>query len=241
MRAMLTVLLGAATIAAGCGGDSGTSATKSSSQATASKTSATTSPTNTTDPVVEVSEYSGGKVSPVIAAPELGLHTWNGKAVRIGDYHGKVVLVTFVYTHCPDICPVVTARMAELRDSLRAHGDLGQRVRLVSFSVDPGRDTPEILRSYAGKFGGTPPREWAFLTGSPPEQVLAMIQQGFHLAAQPLPADSAPAAGGYEVMHSPRLLLLDRRGRVRGTYPGNEVDAIRQLRIDLNQLLEAEY
>ncbi|MGH7535078.1 MAG: SCO family protein, partial [Gemmatimonadales bacterium] len=121
-----------------------------------------------------------------------------------------------------------------------ARGVLGTRIRLVSFSVDPGRDTPDVLQRYSEKFGGSPPSEWVFLTGSPPEQIQHLIEQGFHLAAQRLPPDTAGGTGGYEVMHSPRLLLVDRRGRVRGVYVATEDEGLRQLHTDLDSVLEAE-
>jgi protein SCO1/2 len=144
MRAVLTALLGTAALAAGCGGDSETSATSRSSQTTTTET-ATTTATTTADPVADVEEYSGGTVSPVTAAPELGLHTWNGKDVRIGDYRGQAVLVTFVYTNCPDVCPLIVDNLVRVEERL---GPDGKRLQIVLVSVDPERDTPQAVKRF---------------------------------------------------------------------------------------------
>ena len=224
MRAMLTVLLGAATIAAGCGGDSGTSATKSSSQATASKTSATTSPTNTTDPVVEVSEYSGGKVSPVIAAPELGLHTWNGKAVRIGDYHGKVVLVTFVYTHCPDICPLIIDNLVRVKERL---GPEAKQLQIVAVSVDPKGDTPQAVKRFLTAHRATGRVD--YLLGSRPQLEAAWSRWGIDARVDP--------ANPELVEHSGVIWGVDPKGRRVTFYPASGFD-VTDIESDVRRLLD---
>lgn len=169
-------------------------------------------------------------------APAFALTDQEGDTLRSAELRGKVWLGSFIFTHCTDFCPRVTHEMARLRDSLQARGLLGQRVRLVSFSVDPARDTPEVLHAYAARFGGSPASVWAFLTGSPPQRVLRMIEEGFHLTARQVPAGPDDTIGGYQVMHSPRIVLVDRQGRVRGTYQATEVDAMETLRADLRRL-----
>ena len=104
-------------------------------------------------------------------------------------------------------------------------------------SVDPARDTPEVLRSYAAKFGGSPAPDWAFLTGSPSERVLRMIEEGFHLTARPMPAGPGDTIGGYQVMHAIRIALIDQGGRVRGTYQATDFEAMETLRADLRRLV----
>ena len=172
------------------------------------------------------------------SAPGFALVNQDGDSVRLADLQGTVWLASFIFTHCTDFCPRVTQEMARLRDSLQAHGLLGQKVRLVSFSVDPARDTPEVLHAYAAKFGGSPPPDWAFLTGSPPERVLRMIEEGFHLTARLMPAGPADTIAGYQVMHSVRIALVDRHGRVRGTYQAIEFEAMETLRADLRWLVK---
>lgn len=171
-------------------------------------------------------------------APAFALVNQEGNSVRLADLRGTVWLASFIFTHCTDFCPRVTQEMARLRDSLRAQRLLGRTVRLLSFSVDPARDTPDILRAYAATFGGSPPSEWAFLTGSPPERVLRMIEEGFHLTARLLPAGPADTIAGYQVMHSMRIALVDRQGRVRGTYQATETAALEFLRANLRRLVK---
>lgn len=170
-------------------------------------------------------------------APEFALVNQVGDTLRSADLHGMPWVASFVFTNCTGVCPLISQKMAQLRDSLDADGLLGETVRLVSFSVDPARDTPAALREYASRFGGSPPEEWAFLTGRPPEAVRAMVQEGFKLTAT-LPPGHEHGGGNYQVMHSPRLALIDAVGRVRGVYDITEPDAMERLRADLGALLD---
>lgn len=130
--------------------------------------------------------------------PEFALLTQAGDTLRSDALEGDVWIAGFVYTSCPDICPIITARMAALRDSLRADGLLGDEVRLVSFTVDPERDTPPVLDEYAQRFGGAEPGSWAFVTGAP-DDVHRLVREGFFIGASratgaPV-ADTSPAGG----------------------------------------------
>ena len=168
-------------------------------------------------------------------APEFQLTDQSGGTLSRADLAGQPWVAGFIFTHCTDVCPLITARMALLRDSLTAARLLGRNVRLVSFSVDPARDTPEVLTEYAGRFGGSPPSEWAFLTGDNPDSIRTMIQKGFHLTAAVPPGHGAH---GYQVMHSPRVLLVDAQGSVRGHYDTREPAFVGLLLADLRTLLE---
>lgn len=170
------------------------------------------------------------------AAPTFALIDQAGDTLRSTTLGGTPWVASFVFTNCTDICPLVTTRMAGLRDSLQAERVLGTEVRLVSFTVDPARDTPEVLREYAARFGGSPPEHWAFLTGMPPEAVRSMIQQGFRLATSAPPEHEQHGDGNYQVMHSPRAALVDADGQVRGLYDTTEPDAMERLRRDLRSL-----
>jgi cytochrome oxidase Cu insertion factor (SCO1/SenC/PrrC family)/cytochrome c2 len=97
--------------------------------------------------------------------PNLPVVTQDGKTLKFYDdvIKGKMVLVSFIYTNCPDICPLTTARIAQVAEKL---GDMvGRDLFLVSLTVDPERDTPERLKSFATAFGAGP--GWLFLTGKP--------------------------------------------------------------------------
>lgn len=168
-------------------------------------------------------------------APDFALLDQTGDTLRAADLRGTVWAVSFVFTNCEGVCPLITAQMAGLRDSLRSDGLLGREVRLVSISVDPARDTPEVLREYAARYGASPPSEWAFLTGTPPEAVRRLIQEGFRVSAT---LDSAAKAEpNYQVSHTPRVMLIDRSGWIRGTYDAREPDAFRRLAEDLRELV----
>lgn len=152
------------------------------------------------------------------SAPDFALVDQTSDTLRSGELRGAPWIASFVFTSCRDVCPMITSRMARLRDRLEDEGLLGDRVRLVSFTVDPARDSPAVLREYAGRFGGSPPSEWAFLTGERPDRIRAMIQEGFRLAA----TGPEREEGDYQVSHSPRVLLVDGQGTIRGIYDGTE-------------------
>ena len=102
---------------------------------------------------------------PVIGpAPPFALTSQDGKPVALAALRGKVVAVTFIYTGCPDICPLLTEKMAQVQDELGAN--FGAKIAFVSITLDPEHDTSEVLKQYAQLFGAKP-EGWAFLTGSP--------------------------------------------------------------------------
>lgn len=175
-------------------------------------------------------------------APDFALVDQRGDTLRGKDLRGQAWAASFVFTNCRGICPTITAGMAGVRDSLEGSGLLGGAVRLVSFSTDPARDRPPILRSYAAKFGDSPPEEWAFLTGWPPDSVRALLERGFHVtavlpdSAPPAAAARADTAPGYQVGHSPRILVVDGKGRVRSTYNARLAGAFDSTLADLRAL-----
>lgn len=169
-------------------------------------------------------------------APDFALADQSGDTLRTEELRGTAWVTHFFFTSCEGVCPATTARMRTLRDSLAADDRLGEEVRLVSISVDPARDTPPALRSYAERFGGSPPSEWAFLTGSSPEAIRRLLQDGFKVTAGRPPAD-ADTTASYQVNHSPRLELVDPDGRVRATYDATEPGTIREVLADLRTIL----
>src|SRR5215208_2688366 len=103
------------------------------------------------------------------AAPALTLTRQDGAPLSLIDLRGKVVLLTFIYTSCTDTCPLLTGKLASLQERLGP--DFGSHVHFLSITVDPERDTPDVLRAYGQRFRADP-AGWAFLTGrqtrSPP-------------------------------------------------------------------------
>lgn len=171
-------------------------------------------------------------------APEFALVDQRGDTLRSDDLEGGIWVASFIFTHCTGVCPTITAKMAELRETLDASGPAGAAVRFVSITVDPARDTPEVLRRYAERFGGAPPAKWAFLTGTPPEDVRRLIQDGFRLGAVLDDTAAHHEHANYQVQHTPRLVLVDSDGMVRGTYTATDPAAYDQLLADVQAVMD---
>lgn len=177
------------------------------------------------------------------AAPTFTLADQLERPVSSGDLGGKVVVANFIYTRCGDICPLLSAQMQQLQSRLRAEGLLDSRVQLWSFTVDPAHDSPDVLREYADRHQADPDA-WRFLTG-PPDRVVPLIVEGFHLGVQALPPTTSrddEEAGdvvgqSYDVMHSGRFVLIDREGQVRAYYDGQSLNLDQVVR-DLHRLIE---
>jgi cytochrome oxidase Cu insertion factor (SCO1/SenC/PrrC family) len=165
--------------------------------------------------------------------PDFALVSQTGDTVRLADLRGTVWIGDFIFTHCASTCPMMTAQLRRLQDSL---GE-GAPVRLVSFSVDPERDTPQRLSEYAAGYGATPDR-WLFLTGEKAE-IRSLAVDGFHVTVTD-PSPEELAQGAEAVMHSTRLALVDGQGRIRGYYDGADEQAVQQLGTDVRRLLAQE-
>ena len=163
------------------------------------------------------------------AVPEFSLIERSGKKVALADLRGKVWIADFVYTSCTDTCPYQTADMARLQDRWRDQSDL----RLVSFSVDPERDTPKVLARYAGRFKADS-RRWLFLTGSRAD-LERLVEDGFRLAV------ASASKGNHDnglIVHSARFVLVDRQGQIHGYYDNRDPKALQRLNRDVAVLLE---
>lgn len=152
----------------------------------------------------------------------------SGRSVGRGDLVGAPWVADFIFTRCTGICPILTSRMGELQALLHARPE----VRLVSISVDPEHDTPEVLADYAGRQGADPGR-WLFLTGDW-QTTRRLVADGFKLAVSR--ADAGEAAEGELVTHSDRLVLVDARGRIRAYYHGSDDDVAIKVAEDIERL-----
>ena len=141
------------------------------------------------------------------AAPQLALTTQDGAPLSLSDLRGKVVLLSFIYTSCTDTCPLLTGKLAGLQEKLGP--DFGSRVHFLSITVDPERDTPDVLREYGGRFNANP-GGWAFLTGSPEE--VASVTGAYGIFVRRTPRG--------DVDHSFLTSLVDRAGTLRVQYVG---------------------
>ncbi|MEA2626579.1 MAG: hypothetical protein QOD06_2624 [Candidatus Binatota bacterium] len=138
--------------------------------------------------------------------PEFSLVERSGRPVRMADLRGTPWVASFLFTRCSGSCPTLSRELGRLERRL------GSRARLVSFTVDPTHDTPEILRRYAEQVGA-PSSRWLFLTGDR-AALHDVVQQGFRLSI----AEEPSADPGEAVTHSSRVALVDRDGRIRGYY-----------------------
>lgn len=176
-------------------------------------------------------------------APSWMLMDQMGRQVGSDEFHGQVIVADFIYTNCRDTCPLLSLRMQMLQERLRTERLLGSQVQLLSFSTDPARDTPQVLRVYAAKHRADA-QSWRFLTG-PEARMRQLVVKGFHLGVQQVPleeatphshSDGAQHRHAYDVMHSNRFVLIDRKGRMRALYDGTELD-IGQVVRDIQRLL----
>lgn len=147
----------------------------------------------------------------------------SGKTVTSTDLKGRPWVAGFIFTRCTGPCPRISAEMRQLQK------DLPQRYRLVSFSVDPEYDTPEVLREYADRFGADPDRWW-FLTGKKPE-MYAFIVASFQVTVLDVLEE-----GSRIITHSTRLVLVDGDGRIRGYYESTEPEDMKRLREDAKRV-----
>ena len=157
------------------------------------------------------------------AAPAFALTTTDGGRLALADLRGKVVAVTFIYATCTDTCPLLTAKLATLGQRLGK--EFGAKVTFVAITVDPERDTPDVLRSYAEAHGARG-AGWAFLTGTPAE--IKDVAQRYGVFARKMERG--------DVDHTFLTSLVDRAGVLRVQYMGVRFDPDEMLR-DLRSLL----
>lgn len=167
-----------------------------------------------------------------------------GREVSSSELGGQVWVANFMFTRCRTICPMMSAEMARLA------GELATELRLVSFTIDPEHDTPEVLADYAERFGADEDR-WIFLTGDK-ATIYDLTRQSFHLGVVETSGeeelarsaganDPAPGGNGNAALdpfiHSSRIVLVDQQGRIRGYYDSGDPERMKALRADARALL----
>lgn len=148
-----------------------------------------------------------------------------------GEYSGKVLLVGYVYTHCPDICPMITYNMRDVQRELED----SEGLMLVSVSFDPERDTPKVLSQYAKNFKLNE-QNWKLLTGDIDE--VGSLLETLEITTVKTPTrfaeDNTPI---YFIDHTDRVSLIDKEGQVRQSYFGSELNSEEVIR-DIQTLLK---
>lgn len=149
--------------------------------------------------------------------PAFSLIDQTGQPVTRDTLAGDVWIADFIFTRCAGQCPMMSVQMAALQNRFHDTPD----VRLVSFTVDPAHDTLEVLAAYAGHYGAVSPR-WRFLTGDR-DALWGLARDGFKLGVSDDGTTEEP------IVHSIRLVLVDRQGRIRGYYDATEAMAVERL------------
>ena len=152
-------------------------------------------------------ELSGTLYDPVIPAPELEGTNWDGAPFRLSDLQGRVALIFFGYTSCPDICPLALSEMKTISTRL---GDQAGELAVVFVSVDPERDSPERIGAYMQAFN-----EQFFGVHIPLEQ-LAAVKQDFGVYAEKRVVEGS--AAGYLVDHTGWTYVVDKAGKLREVF-----------------------
>jgi protein SCO1 len=152
-------------------------------------------------------EFVGTVLDDPEPAPALTLTAAGGEQVSLDDFTGKAVLLYFGYTSCPDVCPTTLAALADALDELGSRRD---EVQVVMVTVDPARDTPELLASYVAHFDPS----FIGLGGTAGEIATAASAYGIYYQK-----GEGTVETGYEVDHTAQVMLIDPQGRYREVLP----------------------
>jgi cytochrome oxidase Cu insertion factor (SCO1/SenC/PrrC family) len=208
-----------------------------------------------------VSRQAGHDLPRLWEVPDFALIERSGQSVTRADLLGKVWIASIIFTRCVEECPLVSNHMAQLQATFAAAPD----VRLVSITVDPAYDTPEVLTRYAQSFAAQPQR-WLFLTGDK-ATIYRLVREGFRLGLMdpqesvqsfavpeaarvrhalwqwltPASALAHPGAHSHDaqraITHSARLVLVDRQSQVRHFYNIADQGTLRRLPADVRFVL----
>lgn len=166
------------------------------------------------------------------ALPPFTFTRQDGQPFGLEQLRGRPWVANFIFTRCPTICPLFTQKMKGVQDKTAS---LGERLPLVSFSVDPKYDTPERLAAYAQKHGAHPAR-WSFLTGDY-ARLKDTIVNGFKIS---MGSESPDEQDVLAIFHGTHFVLVDAQGQVRGYYDSDDAEATARLVRDAERLARGE-
>ncbi|RYY07264.1 MAG: SCO family protein [Sphingobacteriaceae bacterium] len=150
------------------------------------------------------------------------------KTVTENNLKGKIYVADFFFTSCPSICPTMQRNMFTVFKAYEGKPDF----KLVSFTIDPRHDTIPVLKTYAEKLGAKAD-QWYFLLGKK-EEVYQLAEKNYLVSV----SEDGRAPGGF--VHQGWLVLVDKKGRVRGAYDGTDVKQVKQLIVDVQVLMDEE-
>ena len=151
--------------------------------------------------------YQGSLIDPALPAMQFELSQANGDVFKLADQQGKVVLIFFGYANCPDVCPATLAEFKQVYETL---GDQADQVKFVFITIDPERDTLDAIESYVHAFNPN------FVGLSGTENELQPVWDAFFVYREKVETDSAL---DYEMNHSTRVIVIDKNGNFRMTFP----------------------
>ncbi len=155
--------------------------------------------------------FAGVAPNPIGRAPDFELTDETGQPFQLSDLRGKWILLAYGYTHCPDVCPLT---LSHLRDVKKIVDATGARVQVVFVTIDPERDTPDIMQKYVGHFDQQFDHKFKGLSGTPVQ---------IEAAAKPYNVKyekkETGSAGGYSMAHTAEVYLIDPQFNWRMTFP----------------------
>jgi protein SCO1/2 len=155
-------------------------------------------------------KFAGTAAIPLKPAPPLALEDSLGRKVNLEQYRGKAVLVTFIYTHCPDVCPLIVGNLHTAQAQL---GSEAQKLQVIAVSVDPKGDTPKTIKPFLQARRMTGRME--YLIGSRPQ--LEKVWSDWHIISKASPKKSSPDL----VAHSALIYGISASGKITTLYPAN--------------------
>lgn len=160
--------------------------------------------------------------------PAFALTDQSGRPVSNASLKNKVWAAAFVFTRCPTACPRVTRAMRAVQ---LAAAEKKVPLLLVSFSIDPDNDTPDVLRKYATEYGADL-STWSFVTGDA-GKIRDTAEKGFKIAVE---GTADPSRSDFGITHGTQLVLIDAKGHIRGYYATNDEQALRDLVVDAGKV-----
>lgn len=176
--------------------------------------------------VLYIVRAGGGSLPVTGQAPDFSARVVTGKPFSLKAQHGKLVLITWYYTHCVDECPLTMFRFEQIQQQLEKAGTFNRKVELVAMTLDPSRDTVPVIEQYAAHFHDNP-AGWYFIRTSPAQTLQILNAWG---------VKAAPNTDKEFIEHVSKTVLIDQNGNIRATYDTANLNPT-QVVSDINSLI----
>lgn len=162
--------------------------------------------------------------------PDFEFTDQKGKIFKRSSLKDKIFVVDFFFTQCgnPNFCPKMSSELARVQEAFKKESE----IRILSFTVDPENDRPEVLNAYAQKYNAKDGK-WLFLTGEK-KKIYQLAQKGFFVTAGEESTDVTP-----DFVHTSKFVLVDRKGWIRGYYDGTSREEVDRLILEIQILLHS--